>query len=43
MNSLHVKTKVFNIGDIAIGGDEPFVLIAGPCQIESRDHALFMA
>jgi len=43
MNPVHVKTKVFNIGDIAIGGDEPFVLVAGPCQIESRDHALFMA
>ena len=39
----HVKTKVFEIGDIRIGGDEPFVLIAGPCQIEGMDHALMMA
>ena len=28
------------IGDIAVANDRPFVLIAGPCQIESRDHAL---
>ena len=39
----HVKTKVFEIGDIKIGGDEPFVLIAGPCQIEGMDHALMIA
>ena len=39
----HVKTRVFEIGDIKIGGDEPFVLIAGPCQIEGMDHALMMA
>ena len=29
----------FNIGKIEIGGDSPLVLIAGPCQIESQDHA----
>ncbi len=27
------------IGEIEIGGGRPFVLIAGPCQLESRDHA----
>ncbi len=43
MQSLNVKTKSFQIGDITIGGDEPFVLIAGPCQIESLDHSLMMA
>ncbi len=26
-----------------IGNDQPFFLIAGPCQIESREHALMMA
>lgn len=31
------------IGSLAIGNDRPLVLIAGPCQIESRDHALMMA
>ena len=27
------------VGDLRIGNDLPFVLISGPCQIESRDHA----
>lgn len=31
------------IGRLEIGNDRPLVLIAGPCQIESRDHALAMA
>lgn len=31
------------IGDIAIANDRPFALIAGPCQIESRDHAMMVA
>jgi 2-dehydro-3-deoxyphosphooctonate aldolase (KDO 8-P synthase) len=30
-------------GSVTIGNDLPFVLISGPCQIESRDHTLFMA
>jgi len=34
----HVK-----VGPISFGNDLPFVLISGPCQIESREHALFMA
>ncbi|MFC0685094.1 3-deoxy-8-phosphooctulonate synthase [Novosphingobium clariflavum] len=39
-----VPPRSFTIrDDIEIGGDAPFVLIAGPCQIEGRDHALFMA
>ena len=28
---------------VTFGADLPFVLISGPCQIESRDHALRMA
>jgi 2-dehydro-3-deoxyphosphooctonate aldolase (KDO 8-P synthase) len=32
-----------NVGSVVIGNDLPFVLIAGPCQIESRDHSLMMA
>ncbi|WP_040308579.1 3-deoxy-8-phosphooctulonate synthase [Asticcacaulis biprosthecium] len=43
INAQHIKTKVIEVGGIQIGGDEPFALIAGPCQIESRDHALMMA
>ena len=32
-------TRIVTIGDIAIGGTHPFALIAGPCQLESLDHA----
>ncbi len=28
------------VGNLLIGNDQPFVLIAGPCQIESATHAL---
>jgi 2-dehydro-3-deoxyphosphooctonate aldolase (KDO 8-P synthase) len=31
------------VGDIEIGNNRPFTLIAGPCQIESRSHALDIA
>jgi 2-dehydro-3-deoxyphosphooctonate aldolase (KDO 8-P synthase) len=31
------------LGDIAIGGGSPFVLIAGPCVIESEQHASDLA
>jgi 2-dehydro-3-deoxyphosphooctonate aldolase (KDO 8-P synthase) len=34
----HVK-----IGPVAFGNDLPFALIAGPCVLESRSHALDMA
>lgn len=34
---------VMTVGDIRIGNDLPLVLIAGPCQMESREHALEMA
>ena len=36
-------TRIVTVGDIRIGGDLPFALIAGPCQLESRDHARMMA
>lgn len=32
-----------NIHNIQIGNDLPFFLIAGPCQIESQDHADMLA
>ncbi len=31
------------VGPVAFGNDRPFALIAGPCQIESRDHAMEVA
>ena len=36
-------SRTVRVGDIAIGNNLPFVLIAGPCQIESRSHALDIA
>lgn len=35
--------RIISIGDIKIANTLPFVLIAGPCQVETRDHTLFMA
>ncbi len=37
------ETRQVQIGNVTLGNDRPFALIAGPCQIESRDHALDMA
>jgi 2-dehydro-3-deoxyphosphooctonate aldolase (KDO 8-P synthase) len=31
------------LGDLSIGGGSPFVLIAGPCVIESEQHAVDLA
>ena len=35
--------RIVQVGTLAIGNDLPFVLIAGPCQIEFRAHALEVA
>ena len=32
-----------NLQNFKIGNDLPFVLIAGPCALESRDHAFDMS
>ncbi|MBM3582969.1 MAG: 3-deoxy-8-phosphooctulonate synthase [Alphaproteobacteria bacterium] len=32
--------RTVTVGSVAFGNDRPFALIAGPCAIESRDHAL---
>lgn len=37
-NPYHVK-----VGNLTIGNDLPFTLLAGPCAMESRDHALEMS
>jgi 2-dehydro-3-deoxyphosphooctonate aldolase (KDO 8-P synthase) len=37
------EPRTVEVGGLAIGNHRPLVLIAGPCQIESRDHALMMA
>ena len=35
--------RTVRVAPLNIGNDLPLILIAGPCQIESRDHALEMA
>lgn len=35
--------KQVSVGNVIFGNDLPYVLIAGPCQIEGLDHALMMA
>jgi 2-dehydro-3-deoxyphosphooctonate aldolase (KDO 8-P synthase) len=35
--------KTVGAGRVTFGNDRPFVLVAGPCQIESRQHAMEMA
>lgn len=38
-----MTNKHIQVGSTSFGNDLPIVLISGPCQIESRDHALMMA
>ena len=33
-------TRHVEVGPLTVGNELPVVLIAGPCQIESREHAL---
>ena len=35
--------KIINLKHFKVSNNLPFFLISGPCQLESRDHALFMA
>lgn len=38
-----LKTKEIKIDHLIIGGNKPFILIAGPCVIESEKMTLFIA
>jgi 2-dehydro-3-deoxyphosphooctonate aldolase (KDO 8-P synthase) len=38
-----VKQHHVPVGDLVIGNDRPLTLIAGPCVLESRQHALEMS
>lgn len=42
MSELKADT-IIQIGNVKFGNHLPFCLIAGPCQLESRDHAFMMA
>ncbi len=35
--------KTIEIGKITVGNDRPLMVIAGPCQLETRDHAHMIA
>ena len=37
------KAKHVAVGEVVIGNDLPLTLIAGPCALESREHALEMS
>ena len=43
MNSPTLQTREIKIGSIRVGGGNPIVVIAGPCVIESEQHALTTA
>ena len=36
-------TKTVTVGNLRIGNDLPLTIIAGPCQLETLDHALMIA
>lgn len=38
-----MEQKIINIGHFEIGNKKPLSLICGPCQIESREHAVMIA
>jgi 2-dehydro-3-deoxyphosphooctonate aldolase (KDO 8-P synthase) len=40
---MSVAAKTVHLGSLSIANHLPFVLIAGPCQLESRDHVLGVA
>jgi len=37
------NTKKINVGNVTLGNDRPLAIIAGPCALESRAHALEMS
>ena len=38
-----IENRVVRVNDIELANNKPFVLIAGPCMLESRDLAMTMA
>ncbi len=38
-----VEPRIVSIGTLLVANDRPFILIAGPCQIESAAHAMEIA
>jgi 2-dehydro-3-deoxyphosphooctonate aldolase (KDO 8-P synthase) len=42
-NPAALSARKIDIGSVTVGNALPFALIAGPCQIESQDHAFMIA
>lgn len=40
---MDTAARAVDVGPVTLANDRPFVLIAGPCALESRQHALEMA
>jgi len=40
---MRTPPRTVEVGTVRFANDRPFVLIAGPCQLESREHALEMS
>jgi 2-dehydro-3-deoxyphosphooctonate aldolase (KDO 8-P synthase) len=38
-----MKNHIVKLKNYTLSNNNPFFLIAGPCQMENRDHAMFMA
>ena len=38
-----MRQRIVKVGKLEIGANNPIVFITGPCQLESRDHAMIMA
>lgn len=38
-----MEQKTIEVGNFEIGNKQPLAIIAGPCQIESREHAVMIA
>ncbi|WP_019220429.1 3-deoxy-8-phosphooctulonate synthase [Bartonella senegalensis] len=43
MSEPNTPNAIVKVGNVIFSNEAPFSLIAGPCQIESRDHAFEMA
>ena len=43
MDNKIVNIGYGNVNKVSIGGNHPLAYVGGPCAIENRDHALFMA
>jgi 2-dehydro-3-deoxyphosphooctonate aldolase (KDO 8-P synthase) len=42
-NEMTAPNPVVRVGSVEVGNSRPLAIIAGPCAMESRDHALEMA